>query len=51
MNVTTTPQRPASNLPARSAGAEALPPSIRNRLAQAGLTTPPSSATTPTPRR
>jgi hypothetical protein len=51
MNVTTTPQRQASTLPARSAGAEALPPSIRNRLAQAGLTTPPGGATPPAPRR
>lgn len=49
MNVTTTPQRQVSNPPSRPAGAEALPPSIRNRLAQAGLTAPP--ATTPASKR
>lgn len=50
MNVTTTPQRPVvSTPPARTAGAEALPPSIRNRLAQAGLT--PLPVSTPTPQR
>lgn len=48
MNVTTTPQRPVANTtPARPSGAEALPPSIRNRLAQAGLTPLPTTKTGP----
>jgi hypothetical protein len=41
---------PVSTAPARQGTTEALPPSIRNRLAQAGLTTAPGAKTAPTPR-
>lgn len=44
-------KQPTATSPARQATpTEALPPSIRNRLAQAGLTSAPGTKPTPTPR-